>query len=640
MKKVGYLLLAMLLSIALLAGCSSVHDNDFSDEETDLTQPEVVAGELVVSVEGSEEIVGFTDEEIVESAGVRAKSQGGLLADLEGIEVKDSLPGSYEQREDAVYSLSAEMTQNIINNMGFVHTLEFSENYDSFEEAAAKVRDTLEANGYEVRHVEPNYEYEAFGEVDAAMHSRQEWHYNMVNAPEAWNVDSGDRSVSIAILDTGIDYDHNDLDDYVDENQGASFVDNDPMDRNGHGTHVAGTVASYNNVSGVMREATLIPVKVLGDSGGGSLQGIQRGILHAADVGADVINMSLGGGGYSDILAEACETAYNSGTVLVAASGNSGRSPVAYPSGYRHVISVGAVDSSEDRASFSNYGEDLNVVAPGVNIYSTYPNNSYETLSGTSMASPHAAGVAGLIRSADPDLSVSEVWSIMEETAQEVGSSYYYGEGIVDAYASVKEAGGEDPDDPEDPGDDPDDPEDPEPEPDPDPEPQIVALQNRYSDKVVSRVRGWWRAYIQEHTWQGADSQKWELKDVEDGYYALINQNSGEALDIDGSSIVENEYQNVPEQQWRLVDLGNGYYAVQNRSTGNVLHGDTYSDELYQYSWWGGANQQWNIAQLSQLYEMEEEDLEEAKGELEVSTEVEEVEDLEGDIKSEAVEKE
>src|SRR5699024_7397187 len=153
---------------------------------------------------------------------------------------------------------------------------------------------------------------------------------------------------------------------------------------------------------------TLITVKVLDDSGSGSIYGIVEGILYAANEGSDVINMSLGGGGDDQSMEEAMETASSEGTIVVAASGDEGVENVSYPAAYDDAIAVGSVDSSEQRSDFSNYGPELEVVAPGENIYSTGPGNDYDTLDGTSMATPHVAGVVGLIRSADPAISVDE----------------------------------------------------------------------------------------------------------------------------------------------------------------------------------------------------------------------------------------
>jgi subtilisin family serine protease len=222
-----------------------------------------------------------------------------------------------------------------------------------------------------------------------------------------------------------------------------SFVGGTTMDVQKHGTHVSGTIASYGEVSGVMQNASIIPVKVLGDNGSGSMYGIQQGILYAASIKADVINMSLGGGGYSQGMDEACQTAVNAGVVVVAAAGNSGTNVISYPAAYNSVIAVGSVDKNRRRANSSQYGAGLSVMAPGVGIYSTVPNNGYDTFSGTSMATPHVAGVAGLIRSVNKNLTPAEVRNILQTTAVSAGPTNEYGYGIVDAYAAVKAAGGD-----------------------------------------------------------------------------------------------------------------------------------------------------------------------------------------------------
>lgn len=272
------------------------------------------------------------------------------------------------------------------------------------------------------------------------LHPEQAWHYNMINAPQAWTVTEGSPNVKIAVLDTGIDYNHPNLKNFVDLSLGKSFVGGSVMDKQKHGTHVAGTIASYGSVSGVMRNATLIPVKVLGDDGRGSNYGIQQGILYAANIDADVINMSLGGGGFSKGMNEACETATNQGVTIVAATGNNSSSSIGYPAAYDSVLAVGAVNQQKERAYFSQYGEGLDVMAPGFDIYSTIPNGGFTKLKGTSMATPHVAGVAGLIKSANGNLSPEEVKNILKQTAQPAGSSYEYGNGIVDAYAAVNAA--------------------------------------------------------------------------------------------------------------------------------------------------------------------------------------------------------
>ncbi|MEM8733197.1 MAG: S8 family serine peptidase [Planctomycetota bacterium] len=296
---------------------------------------------------------------------------------------------------------------------------------------------------------------------------QQDWNLNSVNAPEAWQAGYTGEGVTVAIVDTGVDLDHPDLvtnlfvnpgeipgngidDDqngYIDDVSGYDFVDRDanPNDGNGHGTHVAGTVAASNNgvgATGVAPDAKILPVRVLGNNGSGSTRSVAEGIRYAADLGAQVINLSLGGG-YSQAVAAAVNYANSLGSIVIAAAGNEGASVPSYParlsSGYNNVLSVGAFNSTNQIAGFSNRVGNSNasqVDAPGVSVYSTYLGGSYRRLSGTSMASPHVAGVAALAISANPSLTPSVLRQYLETgvTTQARGSDAL---GIVNAATTV-----------------------------------------------------------------------------------------------------------------------------------------------------------------------------------------------------------
>ncbi|TFG15462.1 hypothetical protein EU537_00145 [Candidatus Thorarchaeota archaeon] len=267
--------------------------------------------------------------------------------------------------------------------------------------------------------------------------------------------------VKVAILDTGIDYTHPDLDDVY--AGGYDYVDNDadPLDGNGHGTHCAGIVAAEDNgegVIGVAPKTSIYSVRVLDDQGSGYTSDIIAGIDWAVDNGMNVVSMSLGGGGYDSSFDAAINRAYDAGLVVVAASGNDGEGTISYPAAYDNAIAVGAIDSNHDLASFSNYGSEQEVVAPGVDIYSTMPtysvtltswwygyNQNYDQMSGTSMACPMVAGVVSLILDANPDLTPSEVRDILHTTSVDYGANgwdQYFGWGAVDAEAAVDQAGG------------------------------------------------------------------------------------------------------------------------------------------------------------------------------------------------------
>ncbi|MBU9722421.1 MULTISPECIES: S8 family serine peptidase [Bacillaceae] len=442
MKK---LLTLSILTLAMLVGFFSV--NAFADNEVQKEEHKYIEGQLIVSVEmdGKENSLkgqlNSTTELLQDNAELKKK----------GFVVADSL--LEEKTSDSQSVFSDSFVEKAAKKTGFVYLMEYSTaEYDSIKTAKKELEETLNELGLKVRYVSENFvvellETEAVAEADEnkiapLMHRNQEWHYGMINAPDAWGITTGSSNVRMAVLDTGIDSSHPSLRNLVDTSLGRSYVGGNPEDRQGHGTHVAGTIASYGNVSGVMQNASLISVKVLGDDGSGSTYGIQQGVLYAASINADVINMSLGGGGYSQGFSDAIDTAVANGTVVIAASGNDGRASISYPAAYEGAIAVGSVTSSGSRSNFSNYGNGLELMAPGSSIYSTYPNGQYRTLSGTSMAAPHAAGVAGLVRAVDPSLSVSEVRGILADTAQYAGGSHQYGNGIVDAYAAVQAAGG------------------------------------------------------------------------------------------------------------------------------------------------------------------------------------------------------
>jgi thermitase len=230
-----------------------------------------------------------------------------------------------------------------------------------------------------------------------------QWGPQKVSAPAAWDVTRGSSSVMIAVVDTGVDLDHPDLASKIRTDIDYDYVNNDStaQDDNGHGTHVAGISAAITNnstgIAGMCPNCSILPVKVLDASGSGTYSAIASGIRYAADKGAKVINMSLGGSAGSTTLSDAVNYANGKGVLLACAAGNSNTSAASYPAYYSACVAVAATDSSDNRASFSNYGSWVDTSAPGVSIYATYWNNTYSTLSGTSMATPHVAGLAGLL---------------------------------------------------------------------------------------------------------------------------------------------------------------------------------------------------------------------------------------------------
>lgn len=271
-----------------------------------------------------------------------------------------------------------------------------------------------------------------------------------IDAPEAWDVSTGSRDIKVAVIDSGVDYNHPDLIDniwtnagemgtdsngldkssngidddgngYTDDFRGWDFVDNDndPMDTNGHGTHVAGIIgASGNNgrgIAGVNWQVSIVPLRVLDTQGLGSNSNVVKALEYAARMGFPVLNNSYAGGAFDQNMENAITAARNHDILFVAAAGNEANNndsnPV-YPASYNvdNILVVGASDKNDKLAFFSNYGlTSVDLVAPGEEILSTYLNKTYRYLSGTSMAAPHVAGAAALMKAANPNLAFSQL---------------------------------------------------------------------------------------------------------------------------------------------------------------------------------------------------------------------------------------
>lgn len=274
---------------------------------------------------------------------------------------------------------------------------------------------------------------------DLLYQEKYQWNLPIIETEAGWNISKGSKKVVIAVVDTGVDLAHPDLKKRLVKGYNVLKKNNKPNDDNGHGTHVAGIIASETNnqegTAGVTWYNKIMPVKVMNKKGYGTSFDISKGIIWATDHGADVINLSLGNYQPSAIMQEAVQYAFDKNVVLVAAAGNDSTSQPSYPSAFPEVLSVSAVNPDGSLADFSNYGDYIDVAAPGVSIPSTYFKKRYAALSGTSMASPHVAGLAGLILSLNPKLSNQQVTNIIKTSAIDIGDEGVdnnFGNGIID----------------------------------------------------------------------------------------------------------------------------------------------------------------------------------------------------------------
>ncbi|MBP7697472.1 MAG: S8 family serine peptidase [candidate division Zixibacteria bacterium] len=323
----------------------------------------------------------------------------------------------------------------------------------------------------DVEYAEPNYIAHAFMTPNDPYYTYQ-WHMPLIKMPAAWDQTTGSPSVIVAVVDCGVAYETYGSFTQAPDLAGTSFVpgydfinnDSHPNDDCAHGTHVAGTVAQTTNnnlgVTGVAFNCSIMPVKVLDASGSGSYTAIANGVTFAADNGAHVINMSLGGSYNSSTLQNAVVYAYNKGVTIVCAAGNAGTSTPQYPAAYSQCISVSAVRYNKTYTSYTSYGSTIDICAPGGDVsvdqngdgyvdgvlQQTHDGTNYGTFGyyfyeGTSMASPHVAGVAALLIAKNGgSMAPADVRAALQNTAEDLGAAgwdQYYGYGLVDANAAL-----------------------------------------------------------------------------------------------------------------------------------------------------------------------------------------------------------
>jgi len=317
-----------------------------------------------------------------------------------------------------------------------------------------------------VVYAEPNVTLRAHLVPDDPYYGSYQWPHPLINSPLAWDITTGSSAVTVAVVDTGVDIDHPELQAIL--TAGYDYVNDDgsPDDDHGHGTHVAGIVAAIGNnhqgIAGMGWQTRIMPLKVLDHLGYGDTADTSTAIVDAVNNGADIVNVSLGGVEGTQTLYNAVKYAHNHGVLVVASAGNCGGTnyslngctyqdqPV-YPAAYdTEVFAVAATTSADSQALFSNRGDYIDIAAPGQFIYSTVRNNSYASVSGTSQAAPHVAGLAALLLAEGPTLTPAELQAHIEAGAVDLGSTGWdpdFGGGRIDALeALVSVAGLEAPD--------------------------------------------------------------------------------------------------------------------------------------------------------------------------------------------------
>lgn len=267
------------------------------------------------------------------------------------------------------------------------------------------------------------------------------WEIQKFDIASLWCRSTGE-GVVVAVIDTGCDLDHVDLKDNLLPGKNIINPSKDPIDGNGHGTHVSGTIAACNNawgMVGVAPSTKIIPVKALNDDGAGNYYDISKAIVWSADQNVNFITMSLGSPVDSPEIREAINYANKKGAIVFCAAGNSGESsPIMYPAQYENVISIGAIDENLERTSFTCSGESLDFLAPGHNIVSTIPGNKYALMSGTSMSNPFAVGCAALLLSSRKQIfSTTEYINIFKKTALPLRDSRFTGKKNYEGYGII-----------------------------------------------------------------------------------------------------------------------------------------------------------------------------------------------------------
>lgn len=293
--------------------------------------------------------------------------------------------------------------------------------------------------------VEPNYVARIPAQEVNDPKSGEQWSLQKGRVPEAWSISAGSPDVVIAVVDTGVDAEHPDLAHQL--QQGYDVLTGTPgipADDNGHGTQMAAIIAAEGNnalgVAGVSWKSRIMPIKVLDASGAGAYADIIEGLIYAADHGADIINLSLGGYAYSETMRDAVQYAHDKNVVIVAGAGNDGSNYPIYPAALPHVLGVVATGETDEKWSYSNFGSFVDLAAPGVGILSATVGGGYGYASGTSQAAAFVSGVAALVKAANGTFTNNQIEDRLQASADDLGASgrdVFFGAGRVNALRAL-----------------------------------------------------------------------------------------------------------------------------------------------------------------------------------------------------------
>ena len=451
-----YKLLTGILIIFMLtvSGCSFINFNNTT------TSPNIISGELVIKHNYPASRLDNT-EYIMPSTG--SASSFTALNNLQ------------EEARDLIIVLKEDISTNRINAIFNTYNFTKIDENPSLNAYLIKAPDysneeaiNLASRISEIKYIEPNNQATALNDrayIPLDSEYNKQWNLSLIRLPQTWNNLNSANRIRVAVLDTGVDINHPELRTNLDTGNAYNFVNNNrninDSHPQGHGTHVAGLIGAQRNnlgIAGILKNVEVLPIKVLEGDRGGSFWNIGQGLLYAAGIEVeggpfnpqpvDIINLSLGGtidaetGKY---LHDVIKQVAAKGIIMIAASGNRNQDSLVYPAAYPEVLSVGSVSLDNNnpptRTSTSNYGSQLDFVAPGHQIYSTIPDGNYQYLSGTSMAAPHLTGIIGLLLAQENQLGFEEIKERLQRTSMKIEGHYFGAEtgyGLINSYWAIQ----------------------------------------------------------------------------------------------------------------------------------------------------------------------------------------------------------